>query len=95
MRICSRAPATAVRLKTPARFITAVRHLAEKRSPEAPEFDDWAFFRARRCRGGSCMRWAALVQDKDAAGDHFAATARYGGRLVELDPLSEVYGNGI
>ena len=32
-----------------------------------------------------------LVQDKNAAGEHFAATA-HAGRLVELDPLSEVYG---
>ena len=32
-----------------------------------------------------------LVQDKNAAGDHFAATV-HAGRLVELDPLSEVYG---
>jgi len=31
-----------------------------------------------------------LVQDKNAAGEHFAATA-HAGRLVELDPLSEVY----
>jgi pimeloyl-ACP methyl ester carboxylesterase len=32
-----------------------------------------------------------LVQDKNAAGEHFAAAA-HAGRLVELDPLSEVYG---
>ena len=32
-----------------------------------------------------------LVQNKNAAGEHFAATA-HAGRLVELDPLSEVYG---
>ena len=32
-----------------------------------------------------------LVQDKTAAGEHFAAAA-HAGRLVELDPLSEVYG---
>ena len=32
-----------------------------------------------------------LVQDKGAAGDHFAATT-HAGRLVQLDPLSEVYG---
>ena len=32
-----------------------------------------------------------LVQDKNAGGEHFAATG-YARRLVELDPLSEVYG---
>src|SRR6185295_9793474 len=32
-----------------------------------------------------------LVRDKNAAGEHFAA-AGHAGRLVELDPLSEVYG---
>jgi len=32
-----------------------------------------------------------LVQEKNAAGDHFAA-ASYATRLVEFDPLSEVYG---
>src|SRR5438552_3034828 len=32
-----------------------------------------------------------LVQDNNAAGEHFAAAA-HAGRLVELDPLSEVYG---
>ncbi|MGY4293778.1 pimeloyl-ACP methyl ester carboxylesterase [Bradyrhizobium sp. i1.4.4] len=32
-----------------------------------------------------------LVQDRNAAGDHLAATL-HAGRLVELDPLSEVYG---
>src|SRR6185295_7220899 len=32
-----------------------------------------------------------LVQDKNAAGDYFAAAA-HAGRLAELDPLSEVYG---
>jgi len=37
------------------------------------------------------MGWKRLVQDKTAAGDHFAAAA-HAGRLVELDPLSEVYG---
>ena len=32
-----------------------------------------------------------LVQDKNATGEHFAAAA-HAGRLVELEPLSEVYG---
>lgn len=61
-------------------------------SPEgSSEFDDWAFFRREALRGRLVHALERLVQDKNAAGDHFAATA-YAGRLVELDPLSEVYG---
>ena len=61
-------------------------------SPEdCPEFDDWAFFRREALRGRLVHALERLVQDKNAAGDHFAATA-HAGRLVELDPLSEVYG---
>ncbi|MCG2629589.1 alpha/beta fold hydrolase [Bradyrhizobium sp. WYCCWR 13023] len=61
-------------------------------SPEdSPEFDDWAFFRREALRGRLVHALERLVQDKNAAGDHFAATA-YAGRLVQLDPLSEVYG---
>ncbi|QOZ44263.1 SARP family transcriptional regulator [Bradyrhizobium sp. CCBAU 53340] len=61
-------------------------------SPEdSREFDDWAFFRREALRGRLVHALERLVQDKNAAGDHFAATA-YAGRLVELDPLSEVYG---
>src|SRR5262245_24551104 len=56
-----------------------------------PEFDDWAFYRREALRGRLMHALERLVQEKDAAGDHFAATA-YAGRLVELDPLSEVYG---
>lgn len=55
------------------------------------EFDDWAFFRREALRGQLVHVLERLVQDQNAAGDHFAATA-YAGRLVELDPLSEVYG---
>lgn len=55
------------------------------------EFDDWAFFRREALRGRLMHALERLVQDKNAAGDHFAATA-HAGRLVELDPLSEVYG---
>ena len=54
------------------------------------EFDDWAFFRREALRGRLMHGLERLVQDKNAAGEHFAATA-YAGRLVELDPLSEVY----
>lgn len=55
------------------------------------EFEDWAFFRREALRGRLMHALERLVQDKNAAGDHFAATAHAGG-LVELDPLSEVYG---
>lgn len=55
------------------------------------EFEDWAFFRREALRGRLMHALERLVQDKNAAGDHFAATA-HAGRLVELDPLSEVYG---
>jgi DNA-binding SARP family transcriptional activator/pimeloyl-ACP methyl ester carboxylesterase len=58
---------------------------------ECPEFDDWAFFRREALRGRLVHALERLVQDKNAAGDHFAATA-HAQRLVELDPLSEVYG---
>lgn len=58
---------------------------------ECPEFDDWAFFRREALRGRLVHALERLVQDKNAAGDHFAATT-HAQRLVELDPLSEVYG---
>jgi DNA-binding SARP family transcriptional activator/pimeloyl-ACP methyl ester carboxylesterase len=58
---------------------------------DCPEFDDWAFFRREALRGRLMHALERLVQDKNAAGDHFAATV-HAGRLVELDPLSEVYG---
>src|SRR6266571_5531379 len=55
------------------------------------EFDDWAFYRREALRGRLMHALERLVQDKNAAGEHFAAAA-HAGRLVELDPLSEVYG---
>ncbi|MBB4428950.1 DNA-binding SARP family transcriptional activator/pimeloyl-ACP methyl ester carboxylesterase [Bradyrhizobium sp. CIR48] len=58
---------------------------------DCPAFDDWAFFRREALRGRLMHALERLVQDKNAAGDHFAATA-YAARLAELDPLSEVYG---
>jgi len=58
---------------------------------DCPEFDDWAFFRREALRGRLMQALERLVQDKNAAGEHFAAAA-HAGRLVELDPLSEVYG---
>jgi DNA-binding SARP family transcriptional activator/pimeloyl-ACP methyl ester carboxylesterase len=58
---------------------------------DCPEFDDWAFYRREALRGRLMHALERLVQDKNAAGEHFAATA-FAGRLVELDSLSEVYG---
>jgi DNA-binding SARP family transcriptional activator/pimeloyl-ACP methyl ester carboxylesterase len=64
-------------------------------SPEdSSEFDDWAFFRREALRGRLMHALERLVQDKNAAGNHFAAAA-HAGRLVELDPLSEVYGRSL
>jgi DNA-binding SARP family transcriptional activator/pimeloyl-ACP methyl ester carboxylesterase len=59
--------------------------------PDCREFDDWAYFRREALRGRLMQALEWLVQEKNAAREHFAATA-YAGRLVELDPLSEVYG---
>jgi DNA-binding SARP family transcriptional activator/pimeloyl-ACP methyl ester carboxylesterase len=58
---------------------------------DCPEFDDWAFFRREALRGRLTQALERLVQDKTTAGDYFAAAA-HATRLVELDPLSEVYG---
>ena len=57
---------------------------------DCPEFDDWAFFRREALRGRLMHGLERLVQDKTAAGEHFSAAA-HAARLVELDPLSEVY----
>lgn len=59
--------------------------------PDCPEFDDWAFYRREALRGRLMHGLERLVQDSNAAGEHFAAAA-HAVRLVELDPLSEVYG---
>lgn len=58
---------------------------------DCPEFDEWAFFRREALRGRLMHALERLVQDENAAGEHFAATV-HARRLVELDPLSEVYG---
>lgn len=58
---------------------------------DCPEFDDWVFFRREALRGRLMHGLERLVQDKNSAGEYFAAAA-CAGRLVELDPLSEVYG---
>ena len=58
---------------------------------DCPQFDEWAFFRREALRGRAIQALERVVQDKQAAGDHSAAVA-HARRLVELDPLSEVYG---
>lgn len=56
-----------------------------------PQFDEWAFFRREALRGRLIQALERVVHDKHAAGDYVAA-AEHAGRLVEVDPLSEVYG---
>ncbi len=58
---------------------------------DSPLFDEWAFFRREALRGRAIQALERMVHDKNAAGD-YAAAASYANRLVELDPLSEVYG---
>lgn len=56
-----------------------------------PQFDEWAFFRREALRGRAIQALERVVHDKQASGD-YAAAAVHAGRLVEFDPLSEVYG---
>ncbi|MFM0493532.1 bifunctional AfsR/SARP family transcriptional regulator/alpha/beta hydrolase, partial [Paraburkholderia caledonica] len=77
-------------------FERACRHypgdFLEGFSPgDCPQFDEWAFFRREALRGRAIQALERVVHDKHAAGDYVAAAA-HAGRLVELDPLSEVYG---
>jgi DNA-binding SARP family transcriptional activator/pimeloyl-ACP methyl ester carboxylesterase len=58
---------------------------------ECPQFDEWAFFRREALRGRAIQALERVVNDRNAAGD-YAAAAAHAGRLVEFDPLSEVYG---
>jgi DNA-binding SARP family transcriptional activator/pimeloyl-ACP methyl ester carboxylesterase len=57
---------------------------------DCPQFDEWAFFRREALRGRAIQALERVVQEKHAAGDH-ASAASYAGRLVALDPLSEIY----
>jgi DNA-binding SARP family transcriptional activator/pimeloyl-ACP methyl ester carboxylesterase len=57
---------------------------------DCPQFDEWAFFRREALRGRAIQALERVVYDRNAAGDYPAA-AIHAGRLVELDPLSEVY----
>ena len=58
---------------------------------DSPQFDEWAFFRREALRGRAIQALERVVHDKNTSGD-YAAAAAHAGRLVELDPLSEVYG---
>jgi DNA-binding SARP family transcriptional activator/pimeloyl-ACP methyl ester carboxylesterase len=58
---------------------------------DCPQFDEWAFFRREALRGRAIQALERVVHEKNAAGD-YAAAATHAGRLVALDPLSEVYG---
>jgi DNA-binding SARP family transcriptional activator/pimeloyl-ACP methyl ester carboxylesterase len=58
---------------------------------DCPEFDEWAFFRREALRGRAIQALERVVHDRNAAGE-YAAAAAHAGRLVEFDPLSEVYG---
>ena len=57
---------------------------------DCPQFDEWAFFRREALRGRAIQALERVVQEKQAAGD-YASAAAHAGRLVALDPLSEIY----
>jgi DNA-binding SARP family transcriptional activator/pimeloyl-ACP methyl ester carboxylesterase len=57
---------------------------------DSPQFDEWAFFRREALRGRAIQALERVVQEKQAAGD-YASAAAHAGRLVALDPLSEIY----
>ena len=58
---------------------------------DCPQFDEWAFFRREALRGRAIHAHERVVRDKHVAGD-YAAAAVHASRLVEFDPLSEVFG---
>ena len=58
---------------------------------DCPQFDEWAFFRKEALRGRMIQALERAVHERNAAGE-YAAAAAHAGRLVALDPLSEVYG---
>src|SRR5579859_1499494 len=58
---------------------------------DCPQFEEWAFFRREALRGRVIQALERVVHEKNAAGD-YAAAAAHARRLVEFDPLSEVYG---
>jgi DNA-binding SARP family transcriptional activator/pimeloyl-ACP methyl ester carboxylesterase len=68
------------------------RDFLEGFSPgDCPQFDEWGFFRREALRGRAIQALERVVHERNAAGD-YAAAAGHAGRLVEFDPLSEVYG---
>jgi len=78
------------------KFEWACRHypgdFLEGFSPgDCPQFDEWAFFRREALRGRAIQALERVVHDSHAAGN-YAAAAVHAGRLVQMDPLSEVYG---
>jgi DNA-binding SARP family transcriptional activator/pimeloyl-ACP methyl ester carboxylesterase len=77
-------------------FERACRHypgdFLEGFSPgDCPQFDEWAFFRREALRGRAIHALERVVHDRHAAAD-YAAAAAHAARLIQLDPLSEVYG---
>jgi DNA-binding SARP family transcriptional activator len=58
---------------------------------DSPQFDEWAFFRREALRGRAIQALERVVHNKHAAGE-YAVAAAHAARLVEFDPLSEVYG---
>jgi DNA-binding SARP family transcriptional activator/pimeloyl-ACP methyl ester carboxylesterase len=58
---------------------------------DCPQFEEWAFFRREALRGRVIQALERVVHDKHAVGE-YAVAAAHAARLVELDPLSEVYG---
>ena len=58
---------------------------------DCPQFDEWAFFRREALRGRAIQALERAVHARNVAGD-YAAAASHAGRLVALDPFSEVYG---
>jgi DNA-binding SARP family transcriptional activator/pimeloyl-ACP methyl ester carboxylesterase len=58
---------------------------------DCPQFEEWAFFRKEALRGRAIQALERVVHDKHAAAD-YAGAAAHAGRLVALDPFSEVYG---
>ncbi|WFU13801.1 alpha/beta hydrolase [Bradyrhizobium sp. CB3481] len=57
---------------------------------DCPQFDEWVFFRKEALRGRAIQALERVAQEKHAVGDYVSAAA-HAGRLVALDPLSEIY----
>jgi DNA-binding SARP family transcriptional activator/pimeloyl-ACP methyl ester carboxylesterase len=57
---------------------------------DCPQFNEWAFFRREALRGRAIQALERAAHARNVAGDYAAAVV-HAGRLVTLDPLSEVY----